>query len=283
MYKTMLELPGNLSAHHLLSLQPYAAHLLQTLLTTQAFHVMPKTSLRAQNPSDLPRERFVEDNAEVPAGSTATKKGRPSKRDKARKAKDAVTVLDRWLTKNTYTYPDTATEPGSSAGSTPAPSRTTHTLVSHPPTASRAIYAMEKTHLLQAIDPSGGNPQTVLELDAVASGTNVDVSQLPVLTVSPVNLNRIQPVTDSHGCVEREALVRANDTVLARLRKIDEMAAERGLEVGGEGGEKTGLSRVERAVKEFKEGKSGSRGGILSLLEGAGMDDEERPEDTARR
>ena len=46
------------------------------------------------------------------------------------------------------------------------------------------------------------------------------------------------------------------------------MAAEQGLEVGGEGGEMTGLLRVEKAVKEFQEGKS--RGGILALLDGAG-------------
>ena len=65
-------------------------------------------------------------------------------------------------------------------------------------------------------------------------------------------------------------MMRANDAVLARLRKIDEMAAEQGLEVGGEGGEMTGLARVERAVREHREGLS--RGGILNLLDGAGVD-----------
>ena len=163
--------------------------MLETLLSAQAFHILPKTSLRAQNPSDIPRERFVEDSSEAASETTAKKKGRPSKRDKARKAKDAVAALDRWLDKNTYTYPDTVPEPG--VGST-AP-KTTHTLISHPPEASRAIYSLEKTRLLNAIDPPR-EPGTALEHDALA---------------------------------------RANDAVLARLKKIDEMAAESGLEVGG--------------------------------------------------
>jgi hypothetical protein len=44
------------------------------------------------------------------------------------------------------------------------------------------------------------------------------------------------------------------------------MAAEKGLEVGGEGGESTGLGRVERAVGELAQGKPG----MLGLTEGAG-------------
>lgn len=36
--------------------------------------------------------------------------------------------------------------------------------------------------------------------------------------------------------------------VLKRLQKVDAKAAEHGLEVGGVGGEITGLARVERAV-----------------------------------
>ncbi|EKM61133.1 uncharacterized protein PHACADRAFT_83686 [Phanerochaete carnosa HHB-10118-sp] len=218
-YKTLLELPSNLSTPQLLPLQPYATHLLETLLTAQAFHILPSSSLRAQNPSDIPRERFVEDGTEAPTGSAVKKKGRPSRRDKARKAKDAAAALDRWLDKNTV-----------GGSSTSTPSKTTHTLISHPPAASRAIYTMEKTQLLNVIDTPGDNLPT------------------------------------------REALIRANDAVLTRLRKIDEMAAERGLEVGGEGGEKTGLARVDRAVKELKGGHAGSRGGILNLLEGAGLE-----------
>lgn len=68
-------------------------------------------------------------------------------------------------------------------------------------------------------------------------------------------------------------LRRANETVVRRMRKIDEEAAARGLEVGGEGGERTGLSRVEKAMGELGEAESrGERGGLLCLLEGAGLE-----------
>ena len=52
-------------------------------------------------------------------------------------------------------------------------------------------------------------------------------------------------------------------------QRVNARAAERGLEVGGEGGAITGLSRVENAVLE------GAKGGILGLLEGAGWSEEE--------
>ncbi|KAI6095515.1 hypothetical protein EDD16DRAFT_1678221 [Pisolithus croceorrhizus] len=61
------------------------------------------------------------------------------------------------------------------------------------------------------------------------------------------------------------ALRRASDAVVRRMRKMDEMAATEGLEVGGEGGDRTGLGRVERAASET------GGGGLLSLLEGAGL------------
>jgi len=53
--------------------------------------------------------------------------------------------------------------------------------------------------------------------------------------------------------------------VLGRLKKIDAMAEERGMEVGGEGGELTGLGRVERAAADS------GKGGILGLSQGAGL------------
>ena len=60
----------------------------------------------------------------------------------------------------------------------------------------------------------------------------------------------------------REALRTANEAVLRRLREIDEMAASQGLEVGGEGGEKTGLARIEKVVGEMK----GRSSGILGMV-----------------
>ncbi|KAF7796393.1 hypothetical protein EIP86_007570 [Pleurotus ostreatoroseus] len=258
MYKNLIALPSSLTEAHLLPLRPYATHVLSVLLDAQAFHILPESSLRPYNPSDLPREFFVEDDVDPatvfdPSSSEATtstapkKKGRPGKREKAKRAKEALTALDKWLDKNTYTYTDNA------AG--PSTTKTTHTLLSHPPTASRAIYTMQKTELLDVLDPSSKPALGLGPVNANIGQTDAELAIDPSLVA-----------TTSPG---REAMARSNDAVLSRLRRIDEMAAEQGLEVGGEGGEMTGLTRVERAVGEFHAGRS--RGGILNMLEGAGV------------
>jgi hypothetical protein len=110
----------------------------------------------------------------------------------------------------------------------PAPI-TTHVLLSQPPTETRNSYRTYKSNLLDSLIPN---------------------------SIAPEN-------TEGQKVLER-----ANHAVLQRLKKIDEMAAEKGLEVGGEGGERTGLERVERAVAEL--GSLVRRGGILGLLEGGG-------------
>lgn len=163
-------------------------------------------------------------------GTGVKKKGRPSKRDKAKKAKDAVIALDRWLEKNTYTYPEETTEHGSSTGtftSSAAP-KTTHTLISHPPSGSRAIYAVEKTRLLNVLDPPSGDPVAIPSDSDVASGSTGDMSHPLALSAHVMDPNKRLFVSDAQGPLEREALARANEAVLARLKKIDEMAAERG-------------------------------------------------------
>ena len=134
------------------------------------------------------------------------KRGRPSKRDMAKKTKDAVAGLGRWLER---------TDPAGRAG----PSRAW----GQAPDGSRANYRAQKERVVSAL----------LEGE---SGDGV------------------------------QALERANMAVLGRLKRIDAMAAEKGMEVGGEGGDSTGLGRVERAVGELAEG----RPGILGLTEGAG-------------
>lgn len=243
----MLAVPTSLSEPSLRPLQPYATHVLSTLLDSQAFHILPESSLRPQNPSVLPREYFIPDDADpaavLPAEATAAssnpaksvkKKGRPSKRDKAKRAKDAVTALDRWLDKNTYTYPSLD---GLGLQSPEDEARTTHVLIAHRPVTLQQNYISQKAQLLD-----------VLEQMTISSGAD-----------------GAGPSAASTG---RDALLRANEAILMRLRKIDEMAAEQGLEVGGEGGDMTGLARVEKAVTDLREGRS--RGGVLNLLEGAG-------------
>ncbi|KAI0361495.1 hypothetical protein OH77DRAFT_1417760 [Trametes cingulata] len=249
-YKEMLLTCSALEEPRLRGLRPYVTHVLNTMLDAQAFHVLPHSSLSAQSPSKLPREVFIADgqesvailqaastgapSQEVGAGAPPKKKGRPSKRDKIRKAKEALASLERYVDRNYVALPE---EPAllqltaDTALTYTEPARTGHALFAQAPAGSLGNYSARKNDLLVSLhsEPADG-PQTA-------------------------------------------ALRRANEAVLTRLKQIDEMAAEQGLEVGGEGGEKTGLARVEKAVEELRTVHgAGASGGILGLLDGAGLD-----------
>jgi hypothetical protein len=214
-YDLLMELPKAVSP----VLAPYASQLLSALINARAFYILPVSRLEPYNPRTLPREVYVEEETaettplsemelDHPVSGASTtrvpkKKGRPSKRDMAKKTKDAVAGLGRWLER---------TEPV-------GPSRAPRSQ-EHGPTVSRANYRAQKERVVSEL----------------LEGENGEGAQ---------------------------ALERANMAILGRLKKIDAMAAEKGLEVGGEGGESTGLARVERAVGEGNPG-------ILGLTEGAG-------------
>lgn len=224
------------------------------------FYILPASTLHPLNPRDLPREIFVKDGYEFLStqdpesqitGSTVPelplkKKGRPSKRDKKGKAIKALQQVDKWLEKNSITVqprsPDST--PGPDQQATDTVPLTTHVLMSHPPTATLNNYRAQKSQLLEAIAP-----------------------ELETSEYAPISVEMTEKTP------AREALERANKSVLARLKRLDEMAAEKGLEVGGEGGDRTGLQRVEKAVAELHNsgGTLGPRGGILGLLEGGGI------------
>lgn len=221
-------------------LAPYASQVLSALTNAKVFYILPVSEIGPYNPRVLPREVYIEDvdesaerdsltaplesgvDPQVPGmnstgGDAVTtkvpkKKGRPSKRDIAKRAKEAVAGLDRWLERTDSVGQVASAGPSRARG---------QALLSHAPTASRANYGVQKARVLGAL----------LERE---EGNGV------------------------------EALERANLAVLGRLKKIDAMAAEKGLEVGGEGGELTGLGRVERAAGEL------AMGGILGLSQGAG-------------
>ncbi|KAL6309875.1 hypothetical protein BKA93DRAFT_722627 [Sparassis latifolia] len=257
-YTSIIALPSTLIEPGLHPLQPYVIHLLTTLIDSQAFHILPRSELRPFNPSVLPREIFVQDGEEPTALTGLTsdetassfarpqkKKGRPSRREKAKKAKDALVALEKYVEKNSVPSSGSGLLQSGmqSAWSTPVPSQVTHTLLTHPPTTTRNNYRAHKMQLLDVLDPYTGAP---------SSSTGA-----------------------VEGTATWKALEKANEALLARLREIDALAAEKGLEVGGEGGEKTGLARVEKAAKELHERSGASpwaRGGILGLLEGAGLD-----------
>ncbi|KAJ3473825.1 hypothetical protein NLI96_g12804 [Meripilus lineatus] len=289
-FQSILTLPTCLESNpDLATLRPYATHLLSTLLDSQIFHILPPSSVNPQNPTALPREIFVAEDggaleatsevafgSSVEAGGSASadgnegitastststqqtdgqlrapkKKGRPTKREKAKKARGAVVSLEKWLDKNTYIetsdFPAGAGSSGmgSQASMVIANAQIGHSsggevtqvIFAHPPRGSREKYSAHKGALLDVL--VGPQDQGI--------------------------------INDAGGRSSAAGgVVRANEAVLRRLQKIDELAAEKGLEVGGEGGEMTGLSRIAKAVEELKEGRS--RGGILELMEGAGM------------
>lgn len=233
---SLLSLPPIL-LDHLTPLQPHTVFVLSSLVKAQVFHILPSSDLYPFNPRVLPREIFVQDGFEISVEAaqepTAVdveapakkKKGRPTKRDKKKKAILALQQVDKWLEKNSVTIQP----PEGSLG----PPLTSHVLISNPPTTTLDKYRTQKAALLEAIT------------------TGDDVQ---------------------HAMAHR-ALEKANHSVLARMRRLDEIAAEKGLEVGGEGGDRTGLERVERAVAELNAGDRAYRGGILGLLEGGGLAD----------
>lgn len=248
-YTSLLALPDLLTTPALQPLKLHTVHILSTLLKAQIFYIVPDSTTFPLNPRELPREIFVEDTDDMSASladgaqesAVPKKKGRPSKREKAKKAKDALVQLDKWLEKTNYTPPGLPNAPQNGSGSeAPAP-MTTHVLISHPPTTTRDNYRSQK--------------YTVL--DKFASQQDAAGNAL---------------------------LEKANKTMLARMKKLDQLAAAQGLEVGGEGGERTGLERVEKAFAELDKPAAATRtGGILSLLEGSGLDEDgdERDDDNA--
>ncbi|KAI0348534.1 hypothetical protein BDW22DRAFT_1424690 [Trametopsis cervina] len=282
-YGHLLSLPTQLTTEYLYPLSPYVTYLLSSLLKQDVFHIHPHSSLQTSH--SLPRERFIGDG-EVEEVEPITeeglqkkvpkKKGRPAKRERVKKAYEAFGQLEKWLDKSTYTYTDAAladdTVPSTAeaivaAGGNGKGRRTTHTLISHPPHASLAIYKKQKTEYLDAIDPSdtkrGWKTELLKQYQLNPAATHV----------SEAGSSAVAGAGNPEQEREKAVLKRANEAMLARLKKIDEMAAEQGLEVGGEGGEMTGLARMDRAVREMREETGGGRrGGILNLIEGAGLE-----------
>ena len=183
-------------------------HILSRLVGSEAFYILPSSDLEL---CKLPREIFVPDREEEEimgdASASSRKRGRPSRRDKQKRANQAGAALETWLRQE-------QTCPGSD---TPELHSDDHDQVLVPVSSSRDAYLVQKRVMLDVLtrDGSGG-----------------------------------------------EVLRTANEAVLRRLREIDEMAASQGLEVGGEGGEKTGLARIEKVVGEMEEGS----GGILEIF-----------------
>jgi hypothetical protein len=260
-YTSLLRLPSALDEPALAPMRPHVTHVLRRLLDSRMFLLLPPSTQHPENPRELPREVYVNEALGVLAGLAPVagvapsasdtsqnaaaaveparrKVGRPSKRDKARRARETLDRLDKWLAGTGFTYPPGEGPPGTGAGlgvvTNEDHAGSTEALVLHPPLESSNAYRAHKLALLDELAPTGTSA------GAASSGV--------------------------------AAIADANARVLARLRRIDTLAAEKGLEVGAAGGAQTGLARVERAVAELgQSGAPGRRAGALSLLEGAGL------------
>ena len=184
-------------------------HVLSQLVNSEAFYILPSSDLELCR---LPREIFVPDREEEEvmgdASAIARKRGRPSRRDKQKRANQAAAALETWLRQE-------QARPGSDTPELHSGDDRDQSLV--PVSSSRDAYLVQKRVILDILTRDGSG---------------------------------------------REVLRTANEAVLRRLREIDEMAASQGLEIGGEGGEKTGLARIEKVVGEMEEGS----GGILEMV-----------------
>lgn len=183
------------------------SHVLSQLVNSDAFYILPSSDLELYK---FPREIFIpdregEEEAVVDASAAARKRGRPSRRDKQKRANQAAVALETWL-RQSQAFP---------ASDTPELHGDDHDQTTFPVSASRDAYLVQKRVMLDLL------------------------------------------TGDKTG---RQALRTANEAVSRRLKEIDEMAASQGLEVGGEGGEKTGLARIEKVVGEMEEGGSGILG-----------------------
>ena len=198
--QSLLALPSILCTEQFYPLKAQVTHVLSQLVNSDAFYILPSSDLELYK---LPREIFIPDREEGAAAedapATARKRGRPSRRDKQKRANQATVALETWLRQG-----HTAELHGDDDDQSPFSI-----------TASRDAYLAHKGAMLELL---------------------------------------------TRGESGRQALRTANEAVLGRLKEIDEMAASRGLEVGGEGGEKTGLARVEKVVGEMGEGGSGILG-----------------------
>jgi hypothetical protein len=99
-YISLKNLPEAVANTHVRNLQPYITFILSSLWKDQVFFILPKNELGPLNPRDLPREIFAHEEPILNFESgSQKKKGRPTRREKGRKARTALQGLDEWIAK----------------------------------------------------------------------------------------------------------------------------------------------------------------------------------------
>lgn len=235
MYQSLLKLPAVLETDFLRPLRPHIIYVLLALQKAQFFHILPPSNLYPLSPRELPREKFISNIADGYEQATYAATCATKKKGRPSRHDKVKKSKDAVVALDKWLDKTAYTyQPPRATSAEASQPVTTHILLSHPPSTTRNNYRAKKSELLDKLEPN-----------------------YPYVT------------TEELG---RAALERANMGVVSRLQKIDEEAAAKGMEIGGEGGERTGLRRVERAADELgKIGSLGGRGGLLGLLEGAGI------------
>ncbi|KAJ4485952.1 hypothetical protein J3R30DRAFT_3281899 [Lentinula aciculospora] len=157
-YSSLLLLPTSLTTESLLPLQPYVSYILQCLVDCEVFYIIPSSDLNAFNPRQLPREIYVDSNSSESTLQKSKKVGRPTKRDKAKRAKAALDGIDKWMHKTSAPSPSVPGEEGGATSETPS---AMHYLLAQPPTQTLTEYQAHKANMLKAIDFPPANPSGV--------------------------------------------------------------------------------------------------------------------------
>ncbi|KAG7099032.1 hypothetical protein E1B28_000912 [Marasmius oreades] len=142
-YSSLLSLPDTLTSEQLKKLRPVVGYILNQMVRSDVFHILPHSELGAYNPRNLPREVYLDQNTisastylDLSAEGTEKKKGRPTKRDKVKKAKAALEGLDKWLHRTSRRN---------------FPQSNGHYLLEQPPQSSLAQYQNCKEQVLAAM------------------------------------------------------------------------------------------------------------------------------------
>jgi hypothetical protein len=126
-YVSLLALPTSLISEQLLALKPPASCILQNLVQSQVFHIIPNSDLGAQNPRFLPREISV-DPSDTAGEPGKRGPGRPTRNDSAKRSINALIAVEDWMRR------------ASASG---------------PPHVTLTAYQEEKSNLLKAIKETG--------------------------------------------------------------------------------------------------------------------------------
>uniref|UniRef100_A0A0W0FGF9 Uncharacterized protein n=1 Tax=Moniliophthora roreri TaxID=221103 RepID=A0A0W0FGF9_MONRR len=141
-YNSLLSLPSSLTSEALLPLQPSVTYILDNMVKSDVFYILPSSELGPLNPRSLPRELYLDEmmlahNATTEPDGSGAKRGRPTRRDKIKKAKIAGEHLERWMHKTSEQDVN---------------GREAHYLLSQAPQASLAEYQNAKDKFLEAMD-----------------------------------------------------------------------------------------------------------------------------------